>query len=221
MRCRSTGWCWVLLAGFVGTTACGGATTPHRTIDRYADALEVDDADAAWHLLTPEAQRRIGRARFDVAFARRREAGYPLVDALREADKTPATLSAHLAFGEGEHVWLTYTDAGWRVAGGLSTPYAQRTPRESAWAFVQAIRAQNAQALLRLSPAAWRAQLTPDQVGDWLSSNQTLLEALADRIADALDGDWIESSQRATLVHAAGRLSLILEDGRWVVQSFQ
>lgn len=204
----------------LAVASCGPRTTPGATVDAYRDAVAGDHAGRAWALMSDDARSSTSRARFDAEFERRVDAGDTLTDALEDASRADAVLTAALPFSSFETMQLGYIDGQWRIVGGVGTLYDHGTPRDATVSFIRAVRSRDAAQLRALAPAEWRAWMTDDDVAAWMAENSDRLDETAALIEAALDGPLAVSEDRATLRYGGAELILVREGDHWVIEDF-
>lgn len=201
--------------------ACGGASTPQGAVDAYRVAIDGGDTDAAYHLLSEQAQRTTSRRRSDLDVQRRQDAGDAYVRELQRTVEQPAALSAKLAYSPYEAVELAYQNGEWRIVSGVADVDAQSTPAEALRMLVRALETRDAAAMLRLAPAEFRVHMGAADVEAWFASNDDLILAFLDRVGVVAHAAIVERGDVATLRYGARRVELRREGARWVVWDFQ
>lgn len=160
---------------------------PEQLRTAYADALRNDDPDAAYELLSPEAQARISREAFRERWRSNAGERKRQLAAMKELDGELARpVMAGVTTHDGGRVlhWAE-VDGRWLVVDGLPGTYDTSTPSSTIRAFVRALRAMDFSGVATLVDPELAAQLRED----WTSRAERIERALAepDRLDLSLD----------------------------------
>lgn len=178
---------------------------PLATTQQFAAAIERDDAAAAYALLDPELQRRLGRERFQRLWRENRGELRELGQQLRERALS-AKAHAHVELEHGERVALVLEDGRYHLQGGVLDAQALDSPLDAVAELRRALLRQSLPALLRVLARERRAA--------WLAA----FERSIAQTADPLDLQVTVNGDEATVkLSGGGQILLRREDGRWQV----
>lgn len=192
-------------------SACGGLRSrPQAVRDAYLDALEDDDADAAYDLLSPAAQAEISREAFKSMWSEakgQRTRQEQQLGSLDKEDKSPV-MFATTTHGADKILHWAEVDGHYRIVSGLPGLPDRSTPRTTLLGFVAAASSD------RLENLA--TYLAPDLADalreEWEARGDAIVEALALPGSPEVSPD----RTRAVLRYAPGR-RIVLEraDDGW------
>lgn len=171
--------------------------------------------------MSPDARAATSRERHDVEFSRRVEAGKPLREALRDAGRADARVTATLPYSRYETAELAWIEGRWQIVSGVARFYSQATPRDAAISFIRALEQGDASALRRLAPSAYRAQMSEDDVARWLEREEDAIAELIALLSASVDGPVVETGDTAVLRYGSSQLLMENEGGSWVVVDFE
>lgn len=204
------------VALFVTACRVGGPTSPEALRDAYADAIENDDPDAAYELLSEDAQRRVDRAAFRAHWAQHRAELEQTAAEIRTLD--PAARHP-VWYGETTHPsgrtlrWVA-VDGRYRVIDGLPGQLDLSTPERAVAALVVA---------LRQRVPAPIAHLATDDLAErinrrWLDTAEAIESALTDPRALEVSDD----GTRAVLTYGTGQHLVLRRVGaQWRVDELE
>jgi hypothetical protein len=173
-----------LLLGACATKAARG---PEQLRSAYAEALRRDDPDAAYDLLSAQAQSQMSREAFSERWrsnAKERErqlAGMKKLD----ADLQKPVMAGVTTHEGGRLLHWAHVDGRWLVVDGLPGTYDTSTPASTIRGFVRALRTMDFSGIATLVDPELAAQLRED----WTSRAERIERALAepDRLDLSLD----------------------------------
>jgi hypothetical protein len=132
---------------------------PEDAIAAYLAAVERDDPNAAYALLSREARRELSREQFLLAWRDNRDDARAETAPIRDALKGGAVPEARVLYGDGFAARLAQDPPpqGWRLADvpRASAPHAA-TPEEALATFVRQLTSQDWSAIARLVTPATR-----------------------------------------------------------------
>lgn len=194
----------ILLLAF----ACSRAPAPRDTLLAYQRALDQDDPQAAYALLSKDVQERVSKAEFGERWKQ------SAVE--RRADR--ATLlqipfSQEAVAQRDKRISLSESGSGWKVTrGGLLEQQQLETPEALIQALVYALEQKDFPTFSHLLTKAKRAQLER-LIKDQAASLRVLL-AQPTPIE-------VESSRIVVQFHPEHRLWLLREDGEWRIDDLE
>lgn len=140
-------------------SACAHRAAPEDTVRAYLTALDKDDPDAAYKLLSQETRREVTREQFVAHWRENRDAARSEAAAVREGIGHGAAEEARVIYSDGLAVPVAHDSGGWRLSD-VPTPKVPHaaTPEEALDAFEKALAARDYDAIARvLSPATREA----------------------------------------------------------------
>lgn len=179
--------------------AAGAKRSPEGLRDAYAAALRADDADAAYELLAPDVQERVGLEEFRERWqknGKQHEAALAAIDSIDDDRKT-AVLTGTTTHGGGAVLHWTYTAEGFLVVDGLPGIPDTSTPAATARALIAALRGISSVQLERVLSADMLERLGED----WAARADAIEAALAEPGSISYSAD----NARAVLRYGAGR----------------
>lgn len=202
---------WLLSAFLL---ACAGgppprAPDPLATTAQLARAIERDEPLAAYALLDPLQQSRIGRDRF-VALWRENRGELRELGARLKESALSAKAHAYVELADGERVTLVIEQGEYRLAGGLLDAQALDSPLDAVAELRRALMRQSLPALLRVLSRERRAAF----VAAFEKSIAQTQDPLDLRVE--LNGD--EATVHLT---GGGRILLRREGGQWQIWDVQ
>jgi hypothetical protein len=137
--------------------ACAHRVAPEDVVSAYVSALEHDDADAAYNLLSKETRREVSREQFVAHWHENRDAARADVAAIRTGAAQGAGQDARVVYADGLAVPVTRDAGGWRITDVPTprTPHAT-TPEEAIDAFQKQLNARDYDAIAKVLSAATR-----------------------------------------------------------------
>ncbi len=200
---------------------CGRGDTPQDAARDYARAVRHDDPGLALSLSSEALRERTSEDRFAADFQRRVDAGDSLVEGLRHAADSDASLTASLPYSEYEKLELAFIDGRWRIVGGVAEFFGQRTPRAALVTFIRAVEAGDTQVLLAVVPAEYRSRIDASDLDEWLDRRADELAETLALLRSSLDAEIPEHDGRAVFRYGAREMEFVREDGRWVIADFE
>ena len=179
--------------------AAGSKRSPEGLRDAYAAALRSNDADAAYALLTPDAQARTDLETFRARWASNSEQHEAALDAIASLDeeRRRPVLTGTTAHEGGIILHWTYTSLGYLVVDGLPGIPDTSTPAATARALIAALRSVSQAQLERVLATEMLERLGED----WNGRADAIEAALEEPGAISYSAD----NARAVLRYGAGR----------------
>jgi hypothetical protein len=175
---------WGLLCiAFVVACAHDPGRGPEQLRQAYADALRRDDPDAAYDLMSPEAQSRVSRDAFRERWKddeKERKAQLAAIKDLDAGKGQPVMTGMTTHEGGGLLHW-THVNGQWLVVDGLPGTYDTATPAATIRAFIRALRTLDFHGVATLLDPELASQLRED----WTSRAERIEKALGE--PDKLD----------------------------------
>lgn len=184
----------------------------------YGEALEQDDAAAAWELLDPAVQQQLTRAGFEERWQALRLSEHKAAGEMAATADTPARLRATLDYSPYDRLQLRLTEEGWRITRGVLAVASQRTPHDTLVGFVRALESRNPEALLRFVPSAYAQHMTPALLQADLQARDDELQELVAALQAALNNPIQERGGRAWMRYGDREITFIREGELWKVE---
>jgi len=185
--------------------------SPLSLVERYIRAVERNDAEAIYRLLSREVKERLskelikeGMKDFRVEISKQLSA---LKKRVKAEDLKPYV---DIVLADGEVVTLVFEDGEWRVAGGLFESYSLRSPR----AVISALY----KALLRRDYFLFFSLLSTEKQRELETEINFLLERIKriDSLPIVIEGD------RAVIEYAPNHfIELIREGEEWRIEDIK
>jgi hypothetical protein len=201
-------------ASLLGCARAKKIRSPEDLRDRYADALERDDPDAAYELLTRELQAQTTRDEFRARWRGHAAEHKKIATEIRSQD-APAPVYAARTIHEHDVIlrWVKI-DGAYQIVDGLPGVANISTPAAAIRSLIAAIRASDTQALAAL-------------IGDDLAEEirdawRRRAETLEDLVAQPGAIEFTPNMRRALLRYEPGRaLTLEQSPGGWKIISLE
>lgn len=176
---------------------------PEQLREAYLDALEADDPDAAYALLSPDVQARVSREEFKARWDDQADERAAIIERGRAVDTEPV-MSGTTAHPGGRVVRWVEVDGQFVIASGLPGIPDVSTPDATVRALIAALRARDEHALEGL--------VEEELLAETREELEVRLEAMEDALGSPSAFDYTPDMTRAVLRYARGR-SLVLERG--------
>ena len=206
-----------ILLSLLLLAACS-STTPQETLGQYAAALDKDDPEQAWSLLSPEVREQTSYDEFVRNWERYKEQMAPVVDSMRNASQSSARVRAQLDYSDYDTLQLRLTEDGRKITDGLFQFYAQDTPRQAVISFVRAMEERRFDVLMRFIPSEYARHMTPEDLkADFERRSDEVTEMI-----DALKANMYNPIQtrkdHAYMQYGDREITLVLEGAVWKVE---
>ncbi|MFC1641215.1 hypothetical protein ACFL5O_00805 [Myxococcota bacterium] len=218
-------WKWELTLALLAS-GCGAAATsqhPQRILSAYAQALEQGKVEAAYGLLSQEAQKSIPLDAFRRMVIENRDEVKNISNSLLRPSSS-AQVTATVTTRDGHTLLLVLEDGQWKVDGAALDLYGQRTPEGTVQSFVRAFENKRYDVLLRFVPASEteglnKAKLRQAWEGDQKAEMQRLVQALKAALPTAR---FERIGHRATMTYGSGgTVELVHEAGAWKIEDLR
>jgi hypothetical protein len=223
----------LLLATLFGALAVSSATgcappkTPSDTLRAYAQAIEDNNLEQAYALLSTEAKRSLSLDAFRRMVRESPADAKELARALARPSSDPL-VTATATTTTGDEITLVFEHGVWRVDGQSIDLYGQATPKQAVKAFLRAFERKRYDILMRFVPDAKKGDgpLPPlDEARlreSWEGPQKDDMRRVAQGVAAALATQPIEeSADHAALPYGgSGTLTLVREHGVWKIEKF-
>jgi hypothetical protein len=166
---------------------CKRATAPSPDKLRTAQlsAMQKGDAEAAYALLSPQAQARTPKAEFVARFAEQKAEREAIATAAKTMPRTPAVRSGTTLHEGGRVVqWMWIGDRYWVVSGLPGRP-TSATPVQAIRAFLDAMRTTDLSAISATLSASFATAIDED----FAARAEAIEKALADPAAIVVSAD--------------------------------
>ena len=191
-------------------------STPHDLTVAYLDAVEHDDPDAAYDLLSAETKARISREAFKERWERNVDELETDAEAARSmsAEEREPVMEGRTTHPGGRSLRWTRVGGEFVVVSGLPGIPATLTPQSTVRAFIAALRA---------SPAGHIEGLVTPQLAEAVSENWA---AKADAMEEALERpgaiEHTADYERAVLRYGVGGVVVLEQTSRgWRIRDLQ
>lgn len=189
-----------LLLGSVLVSACAssGARTPEDLRRRYAHALERNDPDAAYALMSPEIQAQISPKQFAERWRSLKKERETSRKAIADLDTAHQKAIRGGVTVHDERILLTWVDVGgnFMIASGLPSIPATETPKQAIRALLAALRTTDLRGL---------SFLLTDEANDAMAESwKSRIELIEDRLADPSAIEFSPDKRRASLRYEPG-----------------
>ncbi|TPV94673.1 MAG: nuclear transport factor 2 family protein [Myxococcales bacterium FL481] len=204
------------LAGSTSACRIRGPQTPDALREAYAQAIRDDDPDAAFELLSHEAQQRVGREAFRANWRAHRA---ELEATAREIDQLDAATAEPVWYGTTSHpsgrvVRWESIDGHYRAVDGLPERADLSSPQRAISELVAALRRSGSTPLAAIATEELNARIDRR----WLDTADAIERALADPRALEVADD----GTHAVLTYGAGRYLVLQQiDGQWRVDELE
>lgn len=181
---------------------------PSPTARRLAAALQQDEPEAAYRLLSPAVRREVSLQQFRRQWEENTAERRMLGKALQQA--APPRAHAAVVLENGERIPLVLEEGYWRLQGDVMNVAAMATPADAVAALRRALQRRSMDGLLRLlsrrQRAAWEARF----------------EEIIEETRDPLDLE-IEIDGQKAVVHTGDGdvIRLRKEAGEWRVTAIE
>jgi len=208
----------ILLALALSLSACASRSirSPEALRTAYADALERDDPEAAYALLSPELQAQMSLDAFKQRWseeAAEHEAAAADLEALPE-DRSAPLYKGTTVHSDGTILSWRASDQTYQVTAGLPGLADISTPAQALRAFIAAIRAADMPALETILSDELRARFNEE----W----EARADAIEERLAEPGSIELSSDNQQALLRYDIGRSIALVQSSRgWQITSVQ
>ena len=187
-----------LLVACALVCACAHRAAPEDVVSAYLAALDRDDADAAYALLSKETRRELTHDQFVAHWRENRDAARADAAALRAGAAHGAAQEARVVYGDGMAVAVARDASGWRLSDVPTprTPHST-TPEEALEVFQRQLAARDYDAIAKV--------LTPN-------TREQVERELHERTLPLKDAPKVEMAGDKARVKL-GRFELLMERG--------
>lgn len=211
---------------FCALGGCGSLqaspTTPAATIREFSVALNQNDPERAYKLMSEEYRQKTSLAQFRQQLEGNPEEAIELSFALSHiGEKAPRDTTLYY-YGEGRSLRLVREGRSWRIATDLVNFYDQSTPREALRSFLRAMEARRYDVVMRFIPTDRKEGVTPEQFEeDRTGKNREAIERDLRNLRNNADNPIEVTGNRATMPYGE-RLNVLflLENGAWKIEDF-
>ncbi len=199
------------------------ATTPKSAVDQYATALENENWDEAYALLSESTRGELSREEFEALLRAHPDEVRALAKNLR-SQSSPPVVEAQVTTKEGDTLLLTYENGSWKLDARAVDLYAQTEPRVALDSFVKAFDQRRYEVLLRFVPQSQSEGLTAAVLKEaWEGEQRSEMELMVEQLRTHIQTGELEVlGERATMSYGAGgTVELIREQGVWKIEDLK
>jgi len=211
----------LLTIGVALTLAMSAAcapSIPQEAVARYGQAIEADDPEEAYALLSPELKARVDYDSFLKGWETRRSGLLPMARAFKSVETSPAQIRAEMAYSDYDTLQMRLTREGWRITSGVLDLYGQDTPRRALVAFVRAMEDRRYEALMRFIPAKYARHMSAETLEKDFAQRSDEIDELVTELKANLNNPIIHRTDRASMAYGHRKVTFILEEGAWKVE---
>ncbi|MEL6177354.1 MAG: hypothetical protein AAFS10_00305 [Myxococcota bacterium] len=206
-----------MLALFVVVSACG-STTPQDTLSLYATAIDRDQPELAWSLLSPEVREQTDYDTFVLNWERYKKQMAPIINSMRSSARSPARVRAKVEYSDYDTLQLRLTKDGWKITDGLFRFYAQDTPRQTVISFVRAMEGRRFDIVMRFIPSEYAQHMTPDDLKADFERRPDEINEMIDALKANMYNPIQTRKDHAYMQYGEREITLVLEGDVWKVE---
>lgn len=195
-------------------SACA-SSSPQRAAQTLGDAIEAGQLRRAYELMSKDYRDRVAFREFEAQIEGEPSDARRLARTLQNADQGEE-LSAEVELADGTRLELVWEDDAWRLSDSPFNFYDQSSPRAALQSFVRAVSRRRYDVVIQLAPEAYAQGLTPELVEERMQAEDA--QRLVTILDENLDAPIEVLGDRATLVHSAGRVLFVRENGVWKIE---
>ena len=194
------------------------APTPQDTLVLYADALNNDEIDQAYALLSPEVQNAISYDAFSSNWGTYKKQMLPIIDELRSSENSAARVSAALKYSDYDTLSLNLTNDGWKITSGLFRFYAQSSPREALISFVRAMENRRFKVLMKFIPSEYTQHMTPESLKEDFERRPDEIDELVEELKANLHNPIQIRKDHAYMRYGDSEVTFVQEGDVWKIE---
>jgi hypothetical protein len=220
MRGRDLAMSWLVVVALALASACGGSQDgPTGTLDRYSDALNRGDYEAAYAMMSEGFRAKHSKDEF-VRMMKQNKREVSSTAARLKGQQGDLEVSAEFSYGFGDSMRLIKEDGEWRISSNPMAFYSQATPRESLRSFVRAHNLERWDVMLRFVPRKYAERMDEKKMSQqFRGANRDRIDAMMNMIQANLDEPIIEKGNEARMAYGESfEVKFVREDGKWKIQ---
>jgi hypothetical protein len=221
---RRTG--WAVRAAVLGVWSAVGCAhgadapvTPEDTIRAFALALDRNDFDAAYGLMSDDYRGRVGLPQFKRQLRENPQEMLEISAALGHV-REPAQEQAVISYDDDEELLLRRSGDRWYISTNVVDFYDQSTPRAALRSFVRAMERKRYDVVMRLIPEADKEGITTDRMEQaWAGEEREQVERMLGTLREHLDAPIEVLGTRATMPYGEHvRVQFVREGAVWKIE---
>jgi hypothetical protein len=225
-RCASAGGtvthrAWALIALCLASGCAHGdaPVTPEQTVQAFARALNQNDLEAAYGLMSEDYRSRVSFEQFERQLRENPQEMLEVGSALGHV-REPAEEQAVVTYDDHEELILRRNGDRWYIATNVVDFYDQSTPRAALRSFVRAMERKRYDVVIRLIPEADKEGITADRMEQaWAGEEREQVERMLSTLRDHLDAPIEVIGTRATMPYGEHmRVQFVREGASWKIE---
>jgi hypothetical protein len=195
------------------------AYTPEETIRAFARALEQNDFETAYALMSEEYRARVGFEQFKRQLRENPQEMLEVSSALGHVRES-AQEQALVSYDEDEELLLRRSGDRWYISTNVVNFYDQSTPRAALRSFVRAMERKRYDVVMRLIPEADKEGITTDRMEQaWAGEEREQVERMLGALRAHLDAPIEVIGTRATMPYGEHmRVQFVREGSAWKIE---
>lgn len=210
-----------LASCFAPGCAHGGdaSVTPEQTIAAFARALNQNDFEAAYALMSEDYRSRVGFEQFKRQLRENPQEMLEVSTALGHV-REPAEEQAVVSYDDDEELLLRRSGDRWYISTNVVDFYDQSTPRAALRSFVRAMERKRYDVVIRLIPDADKEGITTDRMEQaWAGEEREQVERMLSMLREHLDAPIEVIGTRATMPYGEHmRVQFVREGSAWKIE---
>ncbi len=209
----------VSITATLAITGCGAPHSgPQRVLTDYSRALERNDFDRAYALMSDDYQAQHSKADFVRMLEENPREVTETASRLRSA-QGDLEVSAELKFGLGDRMQLVREGGRWKIASNPVDFYSQRTPREALRSFLRAYSLKRWDVMLRFVPNNYRERMTAETMrNQFEGEHKDDISRMMAMIAANVDEPISDKGTEAQLRYGDFEVTFIREEMQWKIK---
>ena len=190
----------VILLAF-GTGACHRAGGPNGTLDTYGKALDAEDYNRAYDLMSSSFRGKVSREDYVRTMRDNKKEVKETAQRLTQGKRGSMEVSAEFEYGLGDTMRLVQEGSGWRISTNPLAFYDQTTPQSALRSFIRAYHLQRWDIMLRFVPTAYREKMDEAKIkaqftGPSRENMELLMNALEANVDEPIQVHGNEANMR-------------------------
>ena len=204
----------LILYAFVVSGCSGGAATPQKALNSYADAVSAGNGSDAYDLMSATYKETVKKSDFNHDFPKSEKAAEPL----RKATSEGANIASSYPFTSFDTVTLQLSNDGWKITSGLFHFYGQRNPREALVSFLKAVERKKYKLLLQFIPAAYAKEMNEEMIKMQFEENPDEMKLVLEKLKNNIENQIVVQGDQAYMTYGDAQVNFIKEQGVWKIE---